>query len=168
MEFPIGTYREIDRQTGAKFSDCRKYRYALWRIWDDAKSKVMFVGLNPSTADEYRDDATIRRVKAFARRWGYGGIYILNCFPCITTNPNELDDFGSLSENDGWLLHFAALSKEIIFAWGEFPLVRQMGRDQELSKLIPNAKVLLTNQDGSPRHPLFVPCNIVPSAWTCQ
>ena len=32
---------------GAELSPCRRYRYALWRIWDDSKPAVMFIGLNP-------------------------------------------------------------------------------------------------------------------------
>ncbi len=31
---------------GAEFSECRQYRYALWRMWDRSKPPVMFVGLN--------------------------------------------------------------------------------------------------------------------------
>ena len=45
----------------AHFSKNRIYRYALWRTWDESKPKVLFVGLNPSTADEIQDDPTIRR-----------------------------------------------------------------------------------------------------------
>lgn len=167
MDFSNYNHGKIARQAGAEFSDCRKYRYALWRVWDDFRPKVMFVGLNPSTASEYADDSTIRRVKAFARGWGYGGVYMLNCFPYITTDPTELDNSGNMVENDGWLLHFAALSQEVVFAWGASPQIRQSGREAEMSKLIPQAKVLLTDQDGSPRHPLFVSCNVVPSAWQC-
>ena len=37
-------------ETHAELSNCRKYRYALWRTWDKSKDKVMFIGLNPSTA----------------------------------------------------------------------------------------------------------------------
>lgn len=62
----------------------------LWRIWDDSLPKVMFVGLNPSTADETEDDPTIRRCVHFAERWRYGGIYMLNLFAYRATNPDEL------------------------------------------------------------------------------
>lgn len=42
----------------AKLSDCRTYRYELQRIWDESKPYAMFIGLNPSTADETEDDPT--------------------------------------------------------------------------------------------------------------
>ena len=56
------------------FSDRRKYRYGLWRIWDGDKSLAMQIGLNPSTADETSNDPTIIRCKSFSRSWGYGGV----------------------------------------------------------------------------------------------
>jgi hypothetical protein len=46
-------------KSGAVFSDCRKFRYALWRMWDGDKPLVMIIGLNPSTADEKVNDPTI-------------------------------------------------------------------------------------------------------------
>ena len=61
-----------DKIFGADFSEDRKYRNALWRIWDSKKSLVMFVGLNHSSANENTDDPTIRRVISFAKAWGYG------------------------------------------------------------------------------------------------
>ena len=47
-------------KSGAVFSDCRKYRYALWRIWDGNKSLAMIIGLNQSTADETLNDPSKR------------------------------------------------------------------------------------------------------------
>ncbi|MCB9902553.1 MAG: DUF1643 domain-containing protein, partial [Planctomycetes bacterium] len=43
----------------ATFSPCRTYRYSLTRIWDDAAPVCGFILLNPSTADETRNDPTI-------------------------------------------------------------------------------------------------------------
>ena len=51
----------------AKFSKDRIYRYALWRIWDDTLPKLLFIGLNPSTADETNDDPTMRRCIRFSK-----------------------------------------------------------------------------------------------------
>lgn len=57
----------------AVFSACRKYRYSLHRTWDRENRKCMFIGLNPSIADEVVDDPTIRRCIRYAKEWGYGG-----------------------------------------------------------------------------------------------
>ena len=117
---------------GAKFSTDRKYRFALWRIWDESKPCIMFIGLNPSTANESTDDPTIRRIKKFASDWGYGGVYMMNCFPYVSTNPDDLKDFGNTAMNDHWLNQVAEKCSETIFAWGAFPIVKESGRDKEL------------------------------------
>ena len=87
--------RELERQqSGAILSDCNRYRYALWRRWSDG-SLVGFILLNPATADEIDDDATITRCKGFAERWGYSGIVVCNLFAWRSTDPsvlNEVDD----------------------------------------------------------------------------
>lgn len=145
-----------DINGGAVFSDCRKYRYVLWRNWDVAKPTIMFIGLNPSTANEDQNDATIRRVIRFAKDWGYGGVYMCNCFPYVSTNPDELKDFGNDTTNDYWLRHIEKEVKNIVFAWGNFNIVKEMGRDIELCKMFPNAKTIIKNKDGSPRHPLYI------------
>lgn len=105
-----------DIQKGARFSACRNYRYALWRIWDIDKPLVMFIGLNPSTANETTDDPTIRRVVDFAFRWGYGGVYMMNLFAWVTPYPGELATSPDpLGDNDGWLGRIAGNCEKIIF-----------------------------------------------------
>lgn len=76
---------------GAVISECGRYRYQLWRIWDEEKPKVLFIMHNPSTADANDDDPTIRRCIAFAKSWGYGGIYVGNISAYRATNPSDLD-----------------------------------------------------------------------------
>jgi hypothetical protein len=147
-------FQKVDN--GAAFSDCRKYRYALWRIWDESKPLVMFIGLNPSKADESETDNTITTVKSFAKNWGFGGFYMMNCFPYVSTNPDDLKDFGNTVENDFWLYYAEKRVAEIIFAWGAFKIVKKSRRDVELSAMFPNAKCLIKNKDGSPHHPLYL------------
>ena len=152
---------------GAEFSPCKKYRYALWRIWDESKPIIMFIGLNPSTANETTDDATIRRVKRFAVDWGAGGVYMMNLFPLVSTNPKVLLDFYDtpfhdveLEKNNHWLCDISFKANQIIFAWGAFKEAHK--RAKTVIKMFPDAKALLINQDGSPRHPLFVKGNTIP------
>ena len=81
-------------KSGAELSEDqdRKYRYALWRIWDENKPYVLFIGLNPSTADETKDDPTVRRCIGFTQSWKkYGGVYLANLFAYRATNPRELE-----------------------------------------------------------------------------
>ena len=77
-------------ERGAKFSLDRVYRYRLWRFWDKRKGIVLFIGLNPSTADEKVNDPTIRRCIGYAMDWGYGGMLMGNIFAYRNTYPETL------------------------------------------------------------------------------
>lgn len=146
--------------SGADFSICRKYRFALWRIWDTDKPAVMFVGLNPSTANESGDDPTIKRVIAMSKKWGFGGVYMLNCFPFVSTDPAALTDCGRMEENNEWLQAVSNKCEQVVFAWGAFAIAKQ--RADQLSSMFPEAKALQINKDGSPKHPLYVRVGTVP------
>ena len=75
---------------GAELSGCGRYRYKLWRIWDPDLPPILFVMLNPSTADANSDDRTIRRCVAFAKRDGFGGLLVGNLFAYRTPYPRVL------------------------------------------------------------------------------
>jgi hypothetical protein len=148
--------------SGAFFSEDRLYRYALWRIWNGDLPKVMFIGLNPSTANESTDDPTIKRVISISKNLGFGGVYMLNVFPLVSAYPEVLLDyfetpFHDLSDdnNDCWLSDISKRCNEIVFAWGNFKIVRERKRDSELLKRFPQAKALHINKNGSPKHPLY-------------
>lgn len=142
-------------ESGAKFSDCRNYRYALWRIWDKSNPLVMFIGLNPSKADETENDHTINSVERISKYNGYGGFYMMNCFPFISTDPKKLYDCSHSIKNETCLKEVACLCKDIVFAWGNFEVVKKLGVDYILSQWFPNAKALRINKKGSPKHPLY-------------
>lgn len=76
-------------RTGAIFSECRRYRYALWREWDRNAPQMIVIGLNPSTADERVDDPTIRRCIDFAKQ-GCGKLVMLNLFAFRATKPADM------------------------------------------------------------------------------
>lgn len=143
----------------AHLSKCKKYRYALWRIWDESKPAVMFVCLNPSTADEVEDDPTIRRCIGFARSWGYGALCVANLFAFRSTNPSvifsEKDPVGQ--ENDNWLLSLAKDSEIVVAAWGNQGAY--LGRSKEVLKLLSTVYCLKLNKSGEPAHPLYQPAS---------
>ena len=76
----------------AIFSGDRRYRYLLIRRVGTSQSRVLFIMLNPSAADEVRDDPTIRRCIGFARDWGFGLLEVVNLFALMSTNPKTLLD----------------------------------------------------------------------------
>ncbi|MBC8277113.1 MAG: DUF1643 domain-containing protein [FCB group bacterium] len=146
----------ITLKSGATFSDCRKYRYALWRIWDDRAPKVMFIGLNPSTADEKTDDGTIRQCIGFAKRWGFGGVYMLNIFAFKATHPENLkksaDPIGD--ENDMYLTRYAEKSSLIIGAWGNHGVY--LNRGAAVIEMFPAMQCLKMTKMNQPSHPLYL------------
>ena len=140
---------------GAEFSDCRKYRYVLWRIWDRSKPMVQFIGLNPSTANETESDPTIKSVGRIAKSNGYGGIFMTNCFPYVSTDPNQLRGFGNTETNTEWLARVTLLCKDVVFAWGSFKIVAELNRHTELMLQFPDALCIHINANGCPKHPLY-------------
>lgn len=148
---------------GALISECGRYRYRLWRYWDLDAPIMVWVMLNPSTADATVDDPTIRKCMGFARRNGHGGVIVVNLFAWRATDPNELsrvnDPVGP--ENDEhirWACQAPVLAT-VVAGWGVenvahrrarvvLTLVRSTGR---LVKCFGRSK------DGHPRHPLYLP-----------
>jgi hypothetical protein len=146
----------------AHFSPCRKYRYVLRRVWDLHKPIVMFVGLNPSTADEYADDATIRRCIGFAQTWGYGSLVMANLFAYRSTDPNVLssvaDPIGP--RNDWWLSRLHREVNIAVVAWGIHGTL--FDRQDDVLKILPAAHCLGLTKHGHPKHPLYLPASITP------
>jgi hypothetical protein len=146
---------------GAVFSTERHYRYALWRVWNADNGIVMFIGLNPSTANERDNDPTIRRVMSFAYDWGFGGVVMANIYGWITPYPLELQACEyPIGENDQWVEALAKHCQKIVFAWGKFKQAAKWS--QVLIEMFPDAYALKINNDGTPRHPLYVPGKIIP------
>ena len=151
--------------SGAKFSACGNYRYKLWRIWDSSKPMVVFIGLNPSTANATSDDPTIRRVVGFAKRWGFGGVQMMNLFGIISADPKVLIEHPRpIGDTDGYLWEVVASGLQVVFAWGSF---KQIGeRDKAVIAMFPNAICLKKSASGKPWHPLYVKADIEPIHFT--
>lgn len=159
----------------------RIYRYTLWREWpaptpnllhtDDPhlayypgqhSQYCMFIGLNPSTADEVKDDATIRKCIGFAKRWGFGALCMTNIFAFRARDPKVMKKCLSPigEDNDAWLKRCAAGAGRIIAAWGthgEF-----MGRGDDVMAMIPHLECLRMTQHGHPEHPCYITYEVEP------
>lgn len=149
----------------AILSEDRKYRYILSRIWDETKPTVLFIGLNPSTADENEDDPTIRRCINFAKNWGFGGLLMANLFAFRSTKPQALfsaqDPIGS--ENNYYIKEYAEKSELIIACWGNHG--RFNNRSQQVYELIDSLNCLDTNKSGEPKHPLYIRSDAKPKPY---
>lgn len=140
--------------SGAEFSHDRKYRYALWRIWDKEMPSVMFIGLNPSRANESNNDNTITKVSKIAKHNGFGGFYMTNLFAFVTPYPEELPACADpILHNDTWLKKTRAICSKVVFSWGAFPEAQE--RAKKVIKMFPESFCLKHNKNGSPKHPLY-------------
>lgn len=151
--------------SGAVFSPCRSYRYALWRTWDETRPRIFFVGLNPSRADERSDDPTLRRCVGFARSWEFGGLLVGNLFAWRTPDPARLrrapQPVGP--DNDSWLAAMARAAERIVVCWGRHGSL--LGRDLRFADAHDALWCIGVNLDGAPTHPLYLPANRRPAPW---
>ncbi len=149
----------------AKFSADRRYRYALWRRWDD-RQQVAFIMLNPSTADEMISDPTITRCIGYAKSWGFGSLIVGNLFAYRSTDPKELytadDPIGP--ENDECLARMATGSQLVIAAWGVHGAYRNRG--DKVRKTFVGLRVLGLSKGGHPLHPLYLRADLKPVEWS--
>ena len=152
----------INMKKSAVLSSCRKYRYELWRTWDDSKPYAMFIGLNPSTADETEDDPTIRRCINFANSWGYGGLCMVNLFAYRATQPEDMKRASHPigNKNDETLTLLAKNAGVIVGAWGNDGVF--LNRSEDVRALIPELSVLKVNKSGEPAHPLYLKSTLIP------
>jgi hypothetical protein len=153
----------------ADFSECRRYRFKLTRVWDLTRPVICVIGVNPSIADAQKNDPTIRKVINFARRWGAGGFNMLNLNPHISTEPAdalEIVDEPIMLENDGFVRR-AIHSSRVVCAWGTSAskFIWAMKRMQSLLSDPENfcsIECLGVTKEGYPRHPLYLKSGTVP------
>ena len=145
------------------------YRYELRRDWLGGHlPPLVWIMLNPSTADALADDPTIRRCIGFATRWGHSGIQVANLYAARATKPTNLwreaDPVGPMA--DTWLIRHldAAEESKLVVAWGVHARPTRVARFVELLGGR-QAWCLGVTAGGQPRHPLFVPYDTSPELW---
>lgn len=155
---------------GATFSpgDPPMYRYKLWRRWDPLKPSVLFVMLNPSTADADNDDLTVTKCIGYAKRWGAGGVRIVNLYAYRTAYPSVLGEAlgagidivaepggGVLNRNDNAIASAACDAGRIIAAWGAWsgPFQTRSWQVLDILRRYRDVEALALTKDSHPRHP---------------
>lgn len=159
---------------GAVFSADRTKRLSLTRIWDEEKPNLIMVLMNPSTADEDENDATVERCQRRAHQLEYGGLQVFNILDHIETDSRKLDQIPReqlcTGENLQQLLraveNAAGGEGDIVCGWGKPG--QKYGPVAWFTTRAARAGVPLwclgTNADGSPKHPLYVPYS-QPLVW---
>ena len=170
---PFGTV--VDSTDGAwglataSFSSDRIHRFRLSRIWDDSLARVNFLMLNPSTADAFQLDPTVRRCVGFAKLWGFGQLEVTNIFALRSTDPGALrsasDPVGV--GNDDAIVAAANAATVVVAAWGTHGAL--FDRASAVTKVLASAGVelhqLRLTKDGHPAHPLYLPGTCTPQPW---
>ncbi len=141
---------------GAIFSDDRKYRYALWRVWNLSKPILLQIGLNPSKAGEITSDPTITRGVVRADKEGFGSFLMANLYAYVSTNPDALLRDGDFigEHTDFYLRQMIEMSDKQLCGWGSFKPVGN--RASIVLSMIKEPYCLGVNQDGQPKHPLYI------------
>lgn len=157
----------------AIFSPYRQYRYTLWRNWNcglftpsgKPRSYVNFICLNPSTADELKDDNTICKCVKFAKSWGYDALCVTNLFAWRSTDKSVLkrvsDPIGP--ENDYYLENVAVNADLVIAAWSQDGSL--FNRSNTVLKHLNVPMSYLRMGKTEPWHPLYLPDNTTPTRW---
>jgi hypothetical protein len=180
-----------DQSGFARFSDDRKMRYLLARdltgtrpsqaIRDRQARRVVFVMLNPSTADAFKLDPTVRRCVEFAKRWGGDVLEVVNLYAKRSPYPRDVRDaYGGDRGIDEIATHEIVTAcvgaSRVIAAWGSNAAMIDGGnRAAQIRELLWRDDVGLEHfgltGDGYPLHPLargksFIPYDRKPEVWT--
>ncbi|CAM5220920.1 hypothetical protein UACE39S_00971 [Ureibacillus acetophenoni] len=160
------------KENNAIFDETKTYRYSLSRVWDSNKEKVVFILLNPSIADERKDDPTLLRCIDYAKRWSnekYGSLEIVNLFAYRSTDKSNLklvnDPVGK--DNDQYIINAVKDASLVVVAWGENGTYKN--RDKEVLKLLTehniNPYCLEILSEGQPKHPLYAKGSLKPKPY---
>lgn len=166
----------------ALISECGKYRYSLERLCGQEQDRrgvalrtVLWVMLNPSTADATKDDQTIRKCMAFSARWGFTHMLVGNLFAFRTTDPKNLihaqhagiDIVGPRANEV--LTAMAERAELVVCAWGahaeRWPMRSKWVRHEIARVVAAPIMALKTTGGGHPYHPLYIPLETELRPW---
>jgi len=177
-----------DDRGWARFSNDELMRYRLARSLDGERLRIehglvlgarcVFVMLNPSTADAFVGDPTVRECIERARQLRADVLEVVNLFALRSPYPAELRKRahglrGDDAVNDAEILAACLGARIVIAAWGNHG---ELGnRAYHVRQALRAHRVELhhlgTTQEGYPKHPLArgkhrIPRGLQPIAWS--
>lgn len=155
----------------ALLSECGDYRYKLGRVWDEDKATMLWVMLNPSTANADEDDATIGRCVDFADAWGFGSILVGNVYAFRSTDPAGLCVCNPVGpENYEHLADMARGVSLVVCGWGAtVPCINAHPIAVRLAMASFHDRAtycLGLTARGAPKHPLYLKSDTVPQIYS--
>lgn len=140
-----------------------KERYVLGQ---PGQYNLMVVGVNPSTAVPNKDDQTIRKVRQVVATADYDGWIMVNLYPQITKDPDQLDVAADSRLTAGNIQVIQALFKQYMIggvwaAWGDlidkrYYLGKQLVKIEAISTDCEWYYKGTLTKKGNPRHPLYM------------
>ncbi len=148
----------------ARFSPDGKYRQLMRRWVGDSfpERSVLFIGMNPSTADASVNDPTCAREWTFANREGYAAMVKANVGDYRATDPKMLLVPGVVAvspDNLPAIRTAAAGADLVILCHGKLNKALAPAGKALVEALRADGVTLWcfgTNADGSPKHPLYL------------
>jgi hypothetical protein len=130
--------------------------------------KILFIMINPSTADTKEDDKTIKLLLEITKKWeNYGGFYVGNLYPYISSKPADLkmiqipDEIHS--KNRKSIEEMASECSLIVYAWGTMGPDEKQKEPGWLRNIIDNeVHCLGISVKGVPKHPKQWGSNLIP------
>ena len=151
----------------AVISEDGLYRYQLTRAWG-GHHRMLFVMLNPSTADANIDDRTILRCIGFAEREQFDSMEVVNLYAYRATDPKELkkvlDPEGP--RNDYYIMDAVARAEMIVAAWGNNALPFYANSVRRKIEFLKPVHVFGLTQKRAPFHPLYLKANTPLVKWS--
>ena len=148
----------------AMFSACGKYRQRL-RRWIGPvfpNRFIVFIGMNPSTAEAQFNDRTLARGLGYMLREGYRGMSMVNSGDMRATYPADLLAPGVVAASPANLpvvLDEARRADKVVVCFGKVNRALAPAVGEMLQALRAESIKLWcfgTNGDGSPKHPLYL------------
>ncbi len=142
----------------ARLSVSGMHRYWLLRKWDETLPTVVFCMLNPSTADDKKDDPTVSKCITLSTNNGYGTVVIVNLYAIRSSNPAAIQAAGdAVGQDNDIVITSMCDHRDVVCAWGS--RASDPARIRHVRDIIKTcaSKTLMIgrNQDNSPSHPLY-------------
>lgn len=156
----------------ARFSDDNVFRFRLARSLNDfmlditdgvvlGLRRIVWLLLNPSTADAFKPDPTVTECVKRSRDYGGDVCEVVNLFAFRSPYPADLlgrhaGTIGDTEENNHAILQACVGAHCVVAAWGNHGALH--ARDQEVRTILRLSNIRLVHlgltQSGAPKHPL--------------
>lgn len=138
-------------------------------LGESGANPIICFGINPSTANDEKDDLTISKIRKIASENNCDGWIMLNLYPQRATNPNDMH---KKADNDLKIKNYEVIRSVFniypnaltLASWGNAIEKRKYLKDclKEILAIAPDRKWVCRGKltvKGNPRHQLYVPDN---------